>query len=114
MFYSELEERVIDAWIEASCKFRFRIDPKYRLKDSGRERQTLFFLPDYGGPNGMVVVGTAPPDFAIDSELAEAARRTGVFCSFINLEKYERFDEATFTEALEDWKYPYEQPPVET
>lgn len=114
MLYSELEERVVDAWIEASCKFRFRMHPKYRLSDAGREYKTLLFLPDYGGPKGMVVAGTTPPDFAVDSDLSDAARRAGLFVSFINLNMYETFDDQTFRNALDDWKYPAKSPSEST
>lgn len=109
MAYSELEETVIDAWIEAACKLRFRMHPKFRLKNRYEEHETLFFLPDHGGPKGMVVAGTTPPEFAIEKRLSDAARRAGLFVSFINLEVYRHFKEAVFTDALNDWKYPYER-----
>jgi hypothetical protein len=107
MPYSDLEEEVIGAWIDAACRLRFRIHPRYVIKDSMSQHETLFFLPDFGGPRGMVALGMSSPDFATDKAVEEAAKRAGLFCSFINLEIYRTYDESVFLEALQDWKYPY-------
>jgi hypothetical protein len=53
-----------------------------------------------------MVVGTGtPPNFDTDRVLVECAKASGMFCAFLNPDRYSTFDAEVFKEALQDWGY---------
>jgi len=63
------------------------------------------YLPDFGGPAGMVFGLLEGPDHEVDKRLSSAADAQGLYHSFINAEVYESYDEEVFKEALTDWGF---------
>ena len=94
------------AWRTAGEILRVSVQAPYVFVDArGREFPCLAFLPEFGGPRGMIVEAIEGPDFNTDTALAVAASEAGVYCSFVNPEQYAVFEEETFKEALRDWGF---------
>lgn len=53
----------------------------------------------------MVIGVIIPPDFETDPALVQCAAAKGLYWSFINADKYSKYDEAEFKEALTDWGF---------
>ena len=100
-----LTKRAANAWLEASRYLRIKVCAPYELRVGGESVDCLAFLPDFGGPKGMVIGTTLAPDFETDSDLIELAKKNGLYFSFINPAGYASYDESTFTEALIDWGF---------
>jgi hypothetical protein len=100
-----LVTQTIEALITASRKLGIKVAAPYTLRHAGKSTQCLAFLPDFGSPNGMVVGATMPPEFQTDTTLIECARAKGMSFSFLNLERYNNFDEQRYKEALLDWGF---------
>jgi hypothetical protein len=98
-------ERAIKCWMDASQRLQFRIVAPYVLEVEGQTANCIAFLPDFGGPAGMIIGALIGPDLKRDSELLKLARKKELFSSFVNLLGWLSYDEALFKEALEDWGY---------
>ena|SRR2546423_1947890 len=97
--------RVIAAWSHAGAILQFRIHAPFCFFDGSDHREVLALLPDFGGPNGMLIAPTVAPAYQVDAALFKAATAAGFYCSFIDIERYSTFDEAIFLDALRDWGY---------
>lgn len=98
-------EPLARAWREASEKLGFVFESPHTLALDNERHSVVGFLPHFGSANGMLL-DTWIPGFAANTRsLLEAAGRAGVFCSCISVETYDRYDERTFIEALNDWGY---------
>ena len=52
-----IDQRMIAAWEEAASELGIRLESPFRTEDSlGNEVILEGFLPDFGGPSGMVIV----------------------------------------------------------
>jgi hypothetical protein len=60
----------------------------------------LAWLPDFGGPHGMVVAA-----LSASRELRRVAGSVGQPCSFVNPEVYRTFNRRRFIETLLDWGF---------
>ncbi len=67
----------------------------------------LAFLPDFGGPNGMLVGAMDLPGVKPSGPLEHFAKQKGLFCSFVNASGFATGNvaEAVFIDALQDWGY---------
>jgi hypothetical protein len=79
--------------------------PYVFVAQDGGEFRCLAFMPDFGGPKGMLVAGTHGPEFKTDPALSAAAASAGLYCSFVNADAYCIFDGDSFKEALRDWGF---------
>jgi hypothetical protein len=94
------------AWKRAAEVLSVRLESPYRFKtNTEKEVPCVGYLPDFGGPKGMVISYLSAPEFGIDSVLASQAKSFGFYCSFINPKVYEKYDEEVFKEALVDWGF---------
>jgi hypothetical protein len=93
------------AWREASAKLGFELESPYVLIVDNYRHTVIGFLPHFGSGNGMILDTWVPGVADNTRSLLEAARRAGVSCSCISAETYDRYDERTFIEALNDWGY---------
>jgi hypothetical protein len=83
----------------------FQIEAPFTLQVEGQSIKCLAFLPDFGGPNGMLVGATLPPTFETDPRLIELAKRRGLYLSFVNPLGWNSFHEDAAKEALTDWGF---------
>ena len=94
------------AWIKAADILNVRLESPYRFNADAEEGiSCVGYLPDFGGPKGMVISYLSAPNLEIDSDLASKTKEAGIYCSFINPKVYEKYDEEVFKEALVDWGF---------
>jgi hypothetical protein len=105
----EIEEqrtKLANVWHAAAELLSIRIEAPYTLKNiDGNEVPCVAYLPDFGGPNGMVIGHTSSPRHQVDASLKSAAESRHLFYSFINFKVYEIYNEEAFKEALMDWAF---------
>jgi len=53
----------------------------------------------------MIIGEVVPPDFQTNTELIECAKEVGLYWSFVNVNRYVKYDEIRFKEALKDWGF---------
>ena len=103
-------ERIEEAWLEASGRLHIEVEAGYVLDRDLGSTTFLLYLPDFGGPNGVVVMemghgeGNLPALLARDAELVYA-ELPGTFT---------RFESERFQEALNEWGWygpPEDAPP---
>jgi hypothetical protein len=100
------EKNCYTAWLTAAVALSIRVESPYLLKSAdGSEVPCAAYLPDFGGSNGMVIGCIDRPDYKTDRGLQSAAKSRGFYCSFINSEVYEHYNEEVFKEALLDWGF---------
>jgi len=96
-------QKLSNVWRLAAESLSLRIEAPYLLKDSAGEGVTcIAYLPDFGGPNGMVIDLLDDPG---RNAVSLAAKANKMYYSFINPEVYEKFDAREFQEALTDWGF---------
>ena len=102
----EKRKNVSDAWRIAATALSIEIEIPYKLKTAeGDEILCLAHLPEFGGPKGLVIDLYFHGEGKLNPRLTLAAKSQGLFCSFINADIYERYDEKEFKEALADWGF---------
>jgi hypothetical protein len=95
-----------EIWRNAAHSLSVRIEAPYILKNrNGLEILCVAYLPDFGGPKGMVIGLIVGPEYKVNPTLNLAAKSQGFYCSFINAAVYEQYQEDTFKEALADWGF---------
>lgn len=100
------ETELLQAWREAASSLSVRVEAPYIIKAANGEAiECVAYLPDFGGPKGMVIGIIAPPEFQTNSALKLAAESLELFYSFINRDVYRKYQEEIFKEALRDWGY---------
>lgn len=62
------------------------------------------YLPDIGGPRGLLIDVVVDPDYMPSQEHKLAAQDLGIPVSFVNPQSW-RTDAGEFTAALRDWGY---------
>jgi hypothetical protein len=102
---TRLERHVIDAWNQAAQSLDITVVAPFAFADAEPAIECIAFLPEFGGPTGMVIGGIVPPAFDTDAALIRQANHAAVFFSFINLESYAQFNAPVFKEALKDWGF---------
>jgi hypothetical protein len=98
-------EPLAKAWREAAAKLGFVFESPFYLTIRGHRRDVVGFLPHFGSVNGMVVDAWISGSADTTRSLLEAAQRADLFCSCVNADTYDRFDEKVFIDALNDWGY---------
>jgi hypothetical protein len=101
----DTREALIQAWQMAQRELKIRVTAPFCFRSGERTHNCIAFLPDFGGPVGMVIDAIWPPKFRPPKGVASAADAAGYYVSFINANIYSCFDTDTFKEALLDWGY---------
>jgi hypothetical protein len=96
---------LIAAWSVASERLGFRIVAPFDFNRDGASYKCVAYLPDFGGPTGMVLQAIFPPHFTVDKNLARDVKKAGYYMSFINADCYSKFDPHQFEDALNDWGF---------
>jgi hypothetical protein len=94
-----------EAWTAAGRALGIEVVAPFRFACDGREHECIAWLADFGGGRGIVLVGTSPPDFAIDRVLKQDASHEGFQWSALDLRSYAEFQREKFMEALLDWGF---------
>ena len=105
---NEQEKKVqalIAAWLLAGSELGIRVVAPFEFKVDTRSFPCIAFLPDFGGPKGMILQAIFPPGFAVDWTLRNEAEKAGYYMSFVNAELYSMFEPQGFQEALRDWGF---------
>src|SRR5713226_5309099 len=91
------------AWQAACHKLGVTAIAPFVLEEEDRSVACLAFLPDFGGPNGMLIGAMDLPEVNTDDQLVELAEKKGLFFSFVNATPFAKtkVDEAVFKDALE-------------
>ncbi|MBI3887000.1 MAG: hypothetical protein HY302_14925 [Opitutae bacterium] len=96
-------DQVTQAWREAGTRLRVSVTAPFAFEDGAS--QAIAYLPNFGGPNGMVIGLIGAPDYEPDRALSDAADQAGIYFSFISAEIYGGYDAERFKETLSDWGY---------
>jgi hypothetical protein len=95
----------IEAWNTAGRELGIEVVAPFHFSVDGRKHECVAWVAHLGHENGIVLVGTSPPDFAIDRTLVADARHAGYQWSALDLRSYAVFNRARFIDALIDWGY---------
>lgn len=90
-------------WLTASRELGFEIITPYDLEHLGGTKKVFAYLPHLGSEKGMYLELVEAPEFHTDEKLLEVAKTAGIFCSFINVERYLEYKKKIFEETIEDW-----------
>jgi hypothetical protein len=102
-----MDTKISDAWLVAAGQLGIRVTAPFQFKlDDGQVVEVEAFLPDFGGPNGAVLVGL------MDEEESKQANTKGYFVSALGSD-YQQFDDELFRMTLDDWGWygPADQQP---
>jgi len=102
-----LIEGAADTWREACNRLMVRVTAPFDLASGASSVKCIAFLPDFGGPNGMVILSMDLPEVKPDQNLASLAKRDGLYFSFLNVSVFanKAVPDEVFKEVLEDWGY---------
>ena len=98
-------KKTIAAWAMASKHLGIRSELPFDFQVGRSSHKCIAYLPDFGGPKGMLLQAIFPPEFKTDEAFASDATRAGFYYSFINPLAYGEFDLKSFQEALIDWGF---------
>ena len=96
---------VVDAWRTAGRELGLEVVAPFVFMVGGRTHQCLAWVPNFSHQRGIVVAGTAPPDFWTDAQLAKDAASEGYGFSAVNVVCYKRYDRERFIETLTEWGF---------
>lgn len=92
-------------WQQASKALGINVIAPFGFTIEGRCHFCVALLPDFSGPNGIVLVGISPPDFDTDSAFVTDAKHVSLCWSFLNTDGHLDYNESVMKEALSDWGY---------
>jgi hypothetical protein len=96
--------RVRAAWAVAAQEFGFRLDFTFSLSTEIGEIPSVFYLPEFGGANGVAAFLDDVFDYpGLAKAIRTAAHANGVFISFINADVYSEYEAELFHDTLLDW-----------
>ncbi len=105
MSATEDRKALIQAWQFAQRELQIRVTAPFNFSVAETTHDCIAFLPDFGGPAGMVIDAISPSTFRPPPAVLAAAEKAGYYWSLINVATYRRFEAETFKEALRDWGY---------
>ena len=91
-------KNVLDAWLTAAGDLGFDVIVPFALNADGRDYENLVLVPHFGG--GILVAG-----LSTDRGLRLDAKDAGYQCSFVNAERYGRYDRDFFVDTLSEWGF---------
>lgn len=92
-------------WLRMANELGFEIVVPYYLNYGDKSLECFAFLPQFGSNKGMIVDIITPPENETSSDIFDACKELGIYCSFINYDSYVSADRRVFCEALIDWGY---------
>lgn len=92
-------------WREARDKLGIAVVAPFTFRVDGRAYECVAWLPDFGGPRGMVLFELSAPEFRVPAEAVADAEACGYRWSGVNGALYRQYNEAVFVEALRDWGF---------
>jgi hypothetical protein len=95
------------SWHDACHRLGVRIDAPFTLGSDGSLIDCIAFLPDFGGPKGMVVGAMDLPKIKPNALVLQLAHKDGLYASFINATPYAcaTIKDSLYQEALSDWGF---------
>src|SRR6478672_2678704 len=90
--------RMARAWREAAVDLGIRFESPFALRQGDATYWCAGWLPDFGAPNGAVIICPHALDEAFD-----AAESLGIYASGLRPYYYEIYDRAGFSGTLSDW-----------
>lgn len=102
---TDFSARASSVWLKAEERLGIRVITPYIIPNEPRNIHCIAYLPEFGGPNGIVISVLRLPDLAVDRELAEAAVKRGLHYSFFHPNSMLEYDESFIKEALLDWGF---------
>lgn len=90
-------------WLKASLNLFFKLDTPYFVDINGNKQEVFAFLHEYGAPNGTIICLTSSPQFVTDREIIQWAKEKKIYCSYLNIEDFQIYNEDYFKEILDDW-----------
>lgn len=99
------KRQMSDVWIAAGRELEIRVFAPYPFASGNSASECVAYLPDFGGPGGMLLSAICPPEFLTDCQLTVDAHSAGYYVSFISADSYAFFDGTKFKEALIDWGF---------
>jgi len=92
-------EKLIEAWKEASIDLKIDIETPFLLQtDRGVIKYDLL-IKSFGSENGTLIITTD------DMSEFDTAQKFGFYCSALNPCCYNKYDKENFIETLADWGY---------
>jgi hypothetical protein len=102
----EQMENASSAWAEIGKELEIRVIAPFEIASGQDLIRCIAFLPNFGGPRGMVMGAIDPDSPSItDQRISKYAKENGLYCSFVGLGTYGTRSKSSFVEALEDWGY---------
>lgn len=100
-------KRASETWRIRCHEWGIEINAPFVLNIGNEPFACIAFLPHFGGPKGMVIAPMDLPAFSSDDRVFVVARKSGLFCSFVNVNAFMRdaVPDDLFKEALNDWGY---------
>lgn len=95
------------SWLEVCNRLCVNIVAPYILEVNGESISYLAYLPDFGGPSGILICPMNLPEVRPDERLRQMARSKGFYVSSMNVSPYANgnVEEEVFKKILEDWGY---------
>jgi hypothetical protein len=94
-----VDAQMCKAWREAATRLQIRVIAPFELTLADADvLEVEAFLPDFGGPRGMLAISME------DEARGRRAAAAGLYVSILGLD-YRHFDEALFRETLDDWGF---------
>ena len=96
------------AWIKAKEELQIEVIAPFSIVLDGHEITAIAFLPNFGSAKGTLLFNIENPDGF------SKAMKYGYFCSQLNCESYEKYNQQLFQESLNDlqWCSSKKQPPI--
>jgi len=95
----EVAAKIEDAWLDAAEQLGIDVEAPYVIDTAAGSATFLAFLPDFGGPNGMVLASADVEEGDLPTHVANDA---GLFRVEVT-ERYATYDEDLFRDSLNDW-----------
>jgi hypothetical protein len=105
MITASEKELAVQAWRDAARELGIEVVAPFTLRVESRLHVCIAWVPQFGGKQGTLVLGTTPPGFTTDQLLIADAEKAGYRWSAVNITIYQRYNRELFMEALKDWGF---------
>ena len=97
---SEMKQKLVQAWLAASCDLGITVVAPFVLDLEGTAREYIALVPDFSQPKGILVAA-----LPFDGPTFDDAQRAGYGCSFFNPESYCAYERQRFLDVLIEWGF---------
>ena len=98
-YINQENEKIIQAWKEASIDLKFDIEIPFLLQTDKGVIKYILLIKSFGSENGTLIITTD------DMGGFDIAKKFGFYCSALNPCCYNKYDRENFIETLADWGY---------